>query len=599
MTSETPGSVLDMDVLVAGAGPCGLMLANELGRRGVRCLVVDAKPGTAFNPQANATQARTMEHFRRLGFAQEIRALGLPADHPTDIAYFTRYCAHELARIRLPTAAEASVRVRTMAGSWSAAELPHRVSQKFVEQALRRHAQACPSVDLRYGWTLEGFADEGPAVHATVRPAAGGPAQDVRARFLVGADGARSLVRRQLGIEWGGVTGIQREFMGGKMFALYLRAPAFLSVLRHPRAWMYVAVNQGRRAFMASVDGVSEYAFHAALRPGEDADHWTEDDARRVFAEAVGADIPIEILSMGTWLAGHALVAQSFRQGRVFIAGDAAHLFTPTGGLGYNTAVEDAVNLGWKLASVVRGEAPPALLDSYEAERRPLAERNTAYARRFADSVGMFTARPELDEESERGEAERERAGRYLDEHARLEFNIPGVTFGGRYDGSPVIVGDGAALPPDEPNTYTPTASPGGRPPHAWLEDGSSLFDRFHSEWTLLALGPQPPATTAFEAAARALSIDLRVVRLPQPSLRALYEAPLALIRPDQIVAWRGETAAAATTVLQCVTGAATAQVGGTRTPAGFVREALPAPGVACGGQAGGFAAADSPAACK
>jgi 2-polyprenyl-6-methoxyphenol hydroxylase-like FAD-dependent oxidoreductase len=429
------------------------------------------------------------------------------------------------------------------------------VAQKFVEQTLRRHAQAWPSTEVRYGWTLERFRDDGGSVSATIRPTQDGPAQEVRAGFLVGADGARSFVRRQLGIDWEGVTGIRREFMGGKMFAVYLRAPGFLSVLRHPKAWMYVAVNHRRRAFMASVDGVAEYAFHAALKPGEDAEDWTAADARRVFAEALGAEVPVEILSTGTWLAGHALVAQRFRHGRVFIAGDAAHLFTPTGGLGYNTAVEDAVNLAWKLASMLRGEATDTLLDSYEVERKRLAARNTGFARRFADSVGLFTAKPELEEESERGNAERLLAGRHLDAHARLEFNIPGVTFGGRYDGSPLIVGDGAPLPPDEPNLYVPTASPGGRPPHAWLDDGRSLFDLFHAEWTLLALGPNVPSTAAFETAARELAIDLRVVRLPLSSLRDLYEAPLALIRPDQIVAWRGATADAAPEVLLRVTG--------------------------------------------
>lgn len=545
-----------IDVLIAGGGPCGLMLANELGRRGVRCLLVDGKPGTAFNPQANATQARTMEHFRRLGFADEVRAQGLPADHPTDIAYFTRYARHELARIRLPTAAQAREQVKTLGGSWSAAELPHRVSQKFVEQTLLRHARAWPGNTLRYGCALERFHDDCEQVHATLRPADGGAPETVRARFLVGADGARSGVRRRLGIEWSGVTGIQRDFMGGRMLAVYLRSPELARVLPRERAWMYVSVNHERRAFMACVDGVAEYAFHAALRADEDADRWTEADARRVFAEVVGEPVPMEVLSMGTWLAGHALVAQRFRQGRAFLAGDAAHLFTPTGGLGYNTAVEDAVNLGWKLAAVLKGQAPLALLDSYEAERRPLAERNTGYARRFADSVGLFTARPELEEDSPRGEAERAAAGRHLDAHARLEFNIPGVTFGGRYDASPVIVRDGAPLPPDEPNVYVPTASPGGRPPHAWLDDGRSLFDLFHVEWTLLALGPDAPDTSAFETAARARGVDLRVLRLPQTALRALYEAPLALIRPDQIVAWRGTDAADAAAVLARVTGA-------------------------------------------
>jgi 2-polyprenyl-6-methoxyphenol hydroxylase-like FAD-dependent oxidoreductase len=550
---------METQVLITGGGPCGLMLANELGRRGIRCLLVDQKPGTAFNPQANATQARTMEHFRRLGFAGEIRALGLPADHPTDIVYMTRYAGYELARISLPTAAEAVRRIKTMTGSWSAAELPHRVSQKFVEAALRRHAESWPSVDVRYGWRMESFSDRGDGIEASVRPVDGGDPVPVRAQFLVGADGPRSMVRRELGIAWQGETGIARDFMGGKMFAMYLRAPQFPSVLRRPKAWMYVAVNDQRRGFMASVDGVAEYACHAALRPDEDSEGWGEAEARRIFAELVGAEVPIEVLSTGTWMAGHSLVAERFQQGRVFIGGDAAHLFTPTGGLGYNTAVEDAVNIGWKLAAVLRGEAPLALLDSYEAERKPLALRNTGYARHFADSVGLFRARPELEEDSPRGAQERQVAARHLDRHARLEFNIPGVTFGGRYDASPVIARDGTTPPPDQPNDYVATACPGGRPPHAWLPDGRSLFDLFGREWTLLVLGSQVPDVAPFEAAARQRGLDLGVLRLDSEALRALYEAPLALIRPDQIVAWRGRDARDAASVFDKVTGQAPA----------------------------------------
>lgn len=556
MASTTPDTdALHTEVLIAGGGPFGLMLANELGRFGVRALLVEPKSGTAFNPQANATQARTMEHFRRHGFAREVRELGLPPDHPTDIAYFTRFCRHELARLKLPTAREAEAAVKGMRGSWSAAELPHRVSQKFVEAVLLRHARKWPTNDIRHGWQLLGFEDTGQEVIARVAPADGGSLRQVRARYLVGADGARSTVRQQLGIDYGGATGFRRQFMGGKMFAVYCRAPDFYEVFPHARAWMYVSVNAQRRAFMASVDGRSEFAFHAAIHEGEDADAWTEQDARRIFSEAMGCELPIEVLSMLTWTAGHALVAQGFQRGRVFLGGDAVHLFTPTGGLGYNTAVEDAVNLGWKLAHVVQGRAPESLLASYERERKPLAERNTAYAKHFADSVGLFPATPELEAETPAGVQARQAASQHLEAHVRLEFNIPGVTFGGRYDGSPIVVPDGTSPPPDTPNEYVPTACPGGRPPHAWLEDGRSLYDTFHWGWTLLALGPDAPQAIGFQSAAKAAGLDLQVVRHADRALRALYGTPLVLIRPDHIVAWRGQDDSRAAEVLRACTG--------------------------------------------
>jgi 2-polyprenyl-6-methoxyphenol hydroxylase-like FAD-dependent oxidoreductase len=546
---------LNFDVLIAGGGPCGLMLANELGRRNIRCLLVDAKAGTAFNPQANATQARTMEHFRRLGFAHEIRGMGLPPDHPTDIAYLTRFAGTELARLRLPTAAAAPQAIKNMSGSWSAAELPHRVSQKYVEVCLHRQAQQQASVEMRYGWQLKGFSDVGTGVEAVVQAVDGGEPVNVKAAYLIGTDGARSFVRHQLDIAWGGATGFKRKFMGGKMLAVYLKAPDFYNCNPNDRAWMYVVVNPELRAFIMSVDGVSEFAFHIQMADDAATDALTEADARRLFSQAFGQDIPIEILSMATWLAGHALVAESFQKGRIFLGGDAAHLFTPTGGLGYNTAVEDAVNLSWKLASVLKGQAPATLLGSYESERRPLAMRNTGYARQFADSIGLFEAAPELENHSPQGEQARALASDYLNGHVRREFNIPGVTFGGRYDGSPIIVGDGSCAPPDAANTYTPCATPGGRPPHAWLPDGRSLFDTFNFEWTLLALGPQPPNTTAFEQAAQGMCLDLKVVHHASTEILALYEAPLVLIRPDQIVAWRGHDGGQAKAILAQVMG--------------------------------------------
>ena len=527
-------------VLIVGGGPCGLMLAIELGRRGVGALLVDEKPSTAFNPQANATQARTMEHFRRLGFADEVRSLGLPAEFPTDIAYFTRFAQHELARFALPSSRDARAKIPGLTGSWSAAELPHRVSQKFVEAVLRRQAEKLPGISVQYGWRLVEFEDTGDDVRCEIECVADGSRRSVRCRYLFGADGARSFVRERLGFGYVGETGVIRDFMGGRMYALYVRCPDFYKLVPHAPAWMNVTFNPERRAFMAAVDGQGEFAFHTQLRPHEEAETLTIRDARRMFQAAVGAPIELEILSRGTWTAGHALVADRFQRGCVLLGGDAVHLFTPAGGLGYNTAVEDAVNAGWKLAAVLKGVADPSLLESYEKERRPLAVRNTGFARRFADSLGLFAPAREIEDDTPEGAGARQAAGAYFAAHARTEFNIPGVTFGGRYDGSPIIVPDGTVPPPDAANTYAPTACPGGRAPHLWLADGRSLYDTFGFEWTLLRLRRDSPVAEDLANAARSLGLDLTMVDIDHPDARDLYEADAALIRPDQIVAWRG-----------------------------------------------------------
>ena len=531
-------------VLIVGGGPCGLMLANELGRRGVSAIVIDEKPGTAFNPQANATQARSMEHYRRLGFADEIRQAGLPADYPTDVAYFTRYTGYELARFQLPSSGQATELIKGLSGSWSAAELPHRVSQKYVEAVLLRHAERLPGVQLHYGHRLINYVERNDGIIGEIESVNDGRRISVHADFLVGADGPRSVVRQSLGISYGGLTGTQRDFMGGRMLAVYLRSPDFYASVPHPKAWMYNCFNRDRRAFLASVNGRDEFAFHTQLRPGEDESAITVNEARIAFQRACGAPIECEVLSFLSWTAGHALVANGMQRGRVLLGGDAAHLFTPTGGLGYNTAIEDAVNLGWKLAHVVKGVSPAALLDSYEIERRPVALRNTEYARGFADSLGLYAAAPEIEDDTEAGSEARRAAGAYLEQHARSEFNIPGITFGGRYDGSPIIVADGSSPPPDAANVYEPSACPGGRAPHTWLEDGVSLYDLFGFEWTLLQFDDVVSGRGQLAEMARALGADLKLLRLPS-HLRDLYEADLALIRPDQIVAWRGSAAQA------------------------------------------------------
>lgn len=543
------------DVAIAGGGPFGLMLANELGRRGVSTILFDEKSSTAFNPQANATQARTMEHFRRLGFADEIRALGMPEDFPTDIAYFTRYARHELARFRLPSAKEAREKILTMTGSWSAAELPHRVSQKFVERVLRKHAEALSTVSVNYGWRISQFEDLGDAVTMTASQVGSESTRFVTAKYLIGGDGAKSFIRRTLGIRYQGDGGAVRDFFGGKMFALYLRCPQFYDVVPFAPAWMNVAFNPERRAFMAAVDGKGEFAFHTQLKEGESEDDISDAQALEMFQTVVGFPVEAEILSRGTWTAGFALVAEKFQVGRIFLGGDAVHLFTPAGGLGYNTAVDDAVNLGWKLAAVVKGNAPSFLLDTYELERRPVAVRNTGFARAFAESIGNYVPKPDIEADSDLGSDLRREAGSYLEAHGRSEFNIPGVTFGARYDHSPIILAEGEEQAPDLPEVYVPNAAPGGRAPHVWLNAQTSLFDRFGFEWTLLRLRASSSPGTEFVTAARMAGMDLTVVDIDEDQLRAIYREPLALIRPDQVIAWRGDGDGDAVHIIETVLG--------------------------------------------
>ena len=377
----------------------------------------------------------------------------------------------------------------------------------------------------------------------------------LRAAYAMGADGGSSPTRKALGYGYVGESGVVRDFMGGRMFAIHFRSTKLYDVIPHARAWMYWAVNRERRAFMATVNGRDEFNFHTQLRPDQSAEQITDAQAKAMFQEALAAPLDIEIIARSSWTAGYTLVAEKFQRGRIFLGGDAVHLFTPAGGLGYNTAVEDAVNLGWKLNAVLEGWGGPALLDTYEAERQAIAKRNTAYARGFADSLGLFVAPPELEDESPAGEAARKLTGEHFNHHARFEFNIPGITFGGRYDGSPIVVPDGTAPPPDAPNSYQPTATPGGRAPHLWLGDGRSLYDTLGFEFTLLQLGANPIDAGPFRAAAAAMNMPLSIVAIPGDEARDLYGADLALIRPDQIVAWRGNSSSGAADALRRVSG--------------------------------------------
>jgi 2-polyprenyl-6-methoxyphenol hydroxylase-like FAD-dependent oxidoreductase len=526
-------------VAIVGGGPSGLILAIELGRRGVPCVLFEEDPGPPALPKANATTSRTMEHYRRLGFAAEIRALGLPEDYPQDIAYFTRYATHELARLPGPSRREA-LAAREGAGSrWPTPEPLHRVQQMYIEAILKKQAEKWPSADVRFGWRVQKIERHDDRVTLDAEEVATGRRERIGADYAVGCDGPRSLVRAALGIHYEGLSREERDFMGGKMLAVYIRSSAFYDTARASRAWQYWAMNRERRALLNAIDGRDLWVLHVQL-PREGADPAAY--ARESLVKATGRDFDFEILGIAEWTAGFTLVAERFGAGRVFIAGDAAHLFTPTGGQGYNTSVDDASNLGWKLAAVCQGWGHPELLASYETERKPIALRNTRFARAMAESIGRIELPAGLEEDSAAGAAARAVLGERLLRHAATEFDIPGIHLGAFYGESPVIVPDGTPAPPDDWHRYVPNAVPGARAPHVWLEKGVSIFDRFGRDFTLVRFDAGIDLRP-IEAAARRRSLPLAVLDVSNGEARDLYARVLVLVRPDHHVAWRGNAA--------------------------------------------------------
>jgi 2-polyprenyl-6-methoxyphenol hydroxylase-like FAD-dependent oxidoreductase len=529
-------------VAVVGGGPVGLMLALFLDRYGIESVIFNVETSWQDTPRGNTHNARTMEHYRRLGISGQIRRLGPPADHALDIAYFTRYNAFEVSRLRLPAPVD---RMRALAGAPRTDQTPepvHRANQMYVEQFLFEHARTRPNITLRFGWRVTGFKQDASCVTLDVESATGGQRESWQAPYAVGCDGGHSFVRRVLGVHYDGPGSLEQEILGGRATAAHLRLPTFhTDVLTGRRAWSYWALNPDLVMNLIALNGRDEFFL---LTSSVDPD--TADDAElaALVRRAAGTNLPVEVLSHRPWTPGAALVAQRFTVGRVFLAGDSAHLFTPNGGFGMNTGVDDAANLSWKLAGALQGWGGPGLLGSYESERRPIALRNTAAARKLNTGLAEVDRPPVMEEDSPQGAQVRARIGAFVSAYSERTHSI-GVQLGARYDGSPLIESD-EDPPADSMGTYTPTAIPGGRAPHAWLDDwrgpGSSLFDRFGPYYTLLRLGAEPPSTKKLEAAAEAQGMPLHVLDIEDPVVRELYGRDLVLVRPDQHVAWRGKT---------------------------------------------------------
>ena len=516
-------------VLIVGAGPVGQGLAIELGHRGIDCLVIEKNPRIGVAPRAKTTNVRTCEHFRRWGIAGALRdAAPFGADFPSNVVFTTRMSSHRLTRFdnalycapgRNPLYAEHA--------QW--------VPQYTVERVMREHLETVESVRTQLNRELLGFEQGVDSVVATVREGEDGAPYEVEAKFLVGCDGARSSVRQAIGARLEGTFGMSRNYN------IVLRAPGLAAAHAHGRAIMYWQINSDVPSLIGPMDSGDRWFFMpTALAPDVIV---TMDTAGDLIRRATGIDLPFEILSIDEWVA-HRVVANRYRDRRVFLAGDAGHLHPPYGGFGMNMGVSDAVDLGWKLAAVLQGWGGETLLQSYELERRPVHMNVLQEASANHAKVGSALFEEGLEDDTPAGRAARARVGKRIDAEKLSEFYTLGTILGDRYTDSPIVqqLAHMPAAPRDFLN-YVPSSAPGGRAPHAWLHDGSSLFDHFGSGFTLLAWPTAPEASiqAALRDAAR-LGIPLKILRCDNPAIPGLYLCRLTLIRPDQHIAWADDS---------------------------------------------------------
>ncbi len=525
---------MQSSVGIVGGGPVGMTLALELAQRGVPSVLFEQRRTTAHEPRCTLTNMRSMELFRRLGIADDIRAAGIPADYRQDVVFTTRLVGPEIFRFEYPSLAESARTGRPVAfGHPAGAEPPQRISQIFLEPVLKKAIDAHPLVEVCFGWRVD--AIEPGDDHVVVE--ASGPDGAVRRRrfeWLAGCDGGGSHTRKGLNI------GMQGHPAVSSQLGVFFRSKDLRDKCPLGDALFWWILNHEARGVFIALDGRDLYTYHQIVELDFELSHV---DPVELVRTAAGADIDVQVEAVNPWQA-HNLVAHSYRQGRIFLVGDAAHLNQPTGGFGMNTGIGDACDLGWKLAAVIHGWGGEALLDTYEAERRPIAVRNVAAAGSNAAALRRHVVPPVLEEDSPQGEMIRKMVAMRIEQGNRKEFESVGVQLGYRYDDSRLIVPDGTPTPSDDEQIYEPDARPGSRAPHVNLGDGP-IFDRFGAGFTLVRLGPGDPAPIV--AAAEQRGVPLEVLDLRDhpkaANVRVLYRSGLVLVRPDQHVAWRGEAA--------------------------------------------------------
>lgn len=523
MGGSTGGT--DVLVLVVGAGPVGTALALELHHHGVRCVVVDRAFGASRHPKMDLVNGRSMELLARLGLADRIRALGVPSDQAFTFHWSETLAQRPVAEWSHPSVDDLRATMAATNDGGQPREPYQRVTGSRLEQLGRDECAALGL--LREGWTVTALRSDGDGAVVHVVETATGTGENIRARFVVACDGATSTVRGILGIPVD-EHGPQRHHC-----ITYFRS-ADPALTAHGRFFL---LNATRGLTVVSRDGRDHWTATFPLPDDRPFDGDPVQEIRRRLGFPIAVD---EVLSVARWT-GRFGVARHYRVGPVFLAGDAAHQFFPTGGHGANTGLADAVDLGWKLAATVNGWAGPGLLDSYENERRPVALFNREMAFNLLEVWRRF---PVLAADG----AGRSQLAGFLHQD-RHQIDNHGIHFGYRYRDSPVVVHEDGVEPPWHWDRIVATTWPGGRVPSIRLADGTELFDLLGPELTLVDC-TGGTAGKPIARAAEQLGVPLSLLGIDDPGVRRVWERDLVLVRPDHHVAWRGDESPADVTAL-------------------------------------------------